>query len=548
MKLKNYLTREKQILNGFSKTGSFLIALLFANCLMAQTPELVSPDAITPKYLTEYNGEVFFTADFQQTGKNWLWSSDGTTTNVLSGTVTPTHPGSQPRDLKVFNNQLIFSALHNEGGNWNRELYEFVGSAPSLIKNIQIGGESGPYSFIELNGSLYFAADNGYNGREPWVTDGTESGTTQIADIYFGSSGSNPFTNGGIVKSNGKILLNAKDDTYGTELWGIDGTTNGTNLIKDIKTGSSSSYPTSFYAVNNKVYFSATDDSHGKEPWVTDGTNAGTYMLKDINTSTIPNSLPGDFTAYNNKVYFKADDGNNGTELWVTDGTEAGTVLLKDINPGSTNSSHSNPRNFIEYNGQLYFGAYDGNSYGLWVTDGTATNTVKIITTSDQLSNTFTYDDRLYFTADDGSNGRQLWVSDGSTSGTQVIAPTIAPNSDPIPNATFEHAVVAGTLYYTADYDGNGIKMYKRTTNNLNVNTPGESDFVVYPNPVQDVLHLETTAHNIQKVELLSITGQHLQTWEGESEINISQFTAGSYFVKITTDNHQSLTKQILKN
>ncbi|MDT0294601.1 ELWxxDGT repeat protein [Mesonia ostreae] len=548
MKLKNYFTSEKQILNGFSKTGSFLIALLFANCLMAQTPELVSPDAITPTYLTEYNGELFFAADFQQTGKNWLWSSDGTTTSVRSYQSTPSFPGTQPKYLTVFNNQLIMNSVLNESNTYNRELFEFDGTGLVLLKNIQNGGESNPYSFIEFNGSLYFAADGGSDGIEPWVTDGTESGTTQIADINFSSDGSNPFTNGGIAVSNGKIILNAKDNPHGTELWGIDGTTNGTNLIKDIKTGSSSSYPTSFYAAGNKVYFSAKDNSHGNEPWITDGTNAGTYMLKDINTSSFSNSFPGDFTAYNNKVYFKAGDGNNGTELWVTDGTETGTVLFKDINPGSTNSGHSNPKNFIEYNGQLYFGAYDGNSYGLWVTDGTATNTIKIITTSDQLSNTFTYDDRLYFTADDGSNGRQLWVSDGTTSGTQVIAPTIAPNSDPIPNATFEHAVVAGTLYYTADYDGNGIKLYKRTTNNLNVNTPGESDFVVYPNPVQDVLHLETTAHNIQKVELLSITGQHLQTWEGESEINISQFTAGSYFVKITTDNHQSLTKQILKN
>ena len=41
----------------------------------------------------------------------------------------------------------------------------------------------------------------------------------------------------------GQILFSATEGTNGYELWITDGTTAGTSLLKDIRTGSSNSFP-----------------------------------------------------------------------------------------------------------------------------------------------------------------------------------------------------------------------------------------------------------------------------------------------------------------
>ena len=49
--------------------------------------------------------------------------------------------------------------------------------------------------------------------------------------------------------------------------------------------------------------------------------------------------------------------------------------MIKDINP----NGDSYPGNFAEYNGKLYFSAKDGtNGYELWVTNGTPEGTQMI--------------------------------------------------------------------------------------------------------------------------------------------------------------------------
>lgn len=57
----------------------------------------------------------------------------------------------------------------------------------------------------------------------------------------------------------------------------------------------------------------------------------------------------------------------------------------------------------------------------------------------------------------------------------------------------------------------------------------------------------DTTKH-IQKINLFSITGQSLKRWGAQSEINLSQFAAEIYFVKITTGDNQTMIKRVVKN
>ena len=60
-------------------------------------------------------------------------------------------------------------------------------------------------------------------------------------------------------------------------------------------------------------------------------------LVKDIRPGS-SSSFPSNLTEVNGTLFFEANDGTNGRELWKSDGTSAGTVLVKDINPGSSSS------------------------------------------------------------------------------------------------------------------------------------------------------------------------------------------------------------------
>jgi hypothetical protein len=69
----------------------------------------------------------------------------------------------------------------------------------------------------------------------------------------------------------------------------------------------------------------------------------------------------------------------------------------------------------------------------------------------------------------------------------------------------------------------------------------------IYPNPVKDVLYIDNEDRlMIDKLEWINLTGQST-TLPVSREINISQFAAGIYFLKITLSDGQQQTAKILK-
>ncbi|MFW9264324.1 beta strand repeat-containing protein, partial [Nostoc sp. CALU 546] len=89
---------------------------------------------------------------------------------------------------------------------------------------------------------------------------------------------------------------------------------------------------------------------------------AGTVRVKDIFSGT-GGSSPQNLTNVNGTLYFTAYDSSGDYsgdyELWKSDGTEAGTLRVKDIYPGLAGS---NPNNLTYVNGKLYFFADNGNT------------------------------------------------------------------------------------------------------------------------------------------------------------------------------------------
>ena len=290
----------------------------------------------------------------------------------------------------------------------------------NLVKDINPGNSgSGPRSMIEYNGYIYFTADDGIHGLELWRTDGTTAGTTLVKDIRTGSGGSSIFY---LTVFNGKLYFSATTDEYGTELWVSDGTSEGTTLFKDINP-SGNAQPQHLVVFNNRLFFVANDGTHGQELWSTDGTAAGTELFLDINTGWTGSDIYST-GVFQNHLYFSASTSSAGTELWRTDGTTAGTGLFLDINVGTSSSS---PRNFKTIGNKMYFIA-GTNTHGHepWVTDGTSAGTMLLYdvydaTESSNVGEFFEYNGMVYFGGREGANTAAFYVTNGEPSGTTRI-------------------------------------------------------------------------------------------------------------------------------
>jgi ELWxxDGT repeat protein len=63
---------------------------------------------------------------------------------------------------------------------------------PTLLDINHIGAGSNPANLANVNGVLYFQANDGTHGRELWMSDGSVAGTSLVKDIAPGAIHSNP--------------------------------------------------------------------------------------------------------------------------------------------------------------------------------------------------------------------------------------------------------------------------------------------------------------------------------------------------------------------
>ncbi len=531
-----------------------LIASPFAlNTLMAQNFEMVkdiNPDGhSSPTNFTLVNNILYFIADDGVHGSE-LWVSNGTDAGTqLLKDIKPGIESSSYWDLIEYNGKLYFSA--NDGTHGQEPWFsDGTTDGTQILTDISPGlSSSDASSFTISDSKLYFVAWDPDHGYELWMSDGTSDGTQLLKDINPGSNDGFDFSTVELTEYNGKLYFSADNGNHGKELWVSDGTSEGTQMLKDINPGVEGSMVQSLTAIGGKLYFSADNGTHGKELWVSDGTADGTQLLKDINPGSDEGN-PYFFYEYDGKIYFVANDGITGAEPWVTDGTTSGTKLLKDIKPGIEGS---NPGyHYAVYNGKLFFQAKAEYDPRIWVTDGTTEGTQLLMednSSSPLAPDNFTeYNGKLYFAAHHEDLGKHLWVTDGTPEGTSFITPDIATNHGPL-DWQRGLLVALGSLYFSASYNSFDTELWKLTTvETVGIEDYAKDEFKVYPNPVQNVLYFETGTNAIQRVEIFSITGQQLKTWVGQSDINMSQFASGSYFVKITTNDGNIMVKQVIKD
>ncbi len=300
-----------------------------------------------PEIMISRGGKLFFAATHPTSGRE-LWKSEGTaaTTSLyknfafdffFNGTFFPSSGFPVFLTNSDFNFSYIY--IYAQPNLFSKDLYKITASSTTLdisfvktIKGTPQGKESSVNVFFDDD--ILFSGFDDENSQELWKSDGTENGTTLLKNIYEEPAGSYPNI-GGAVNLNGNLIFSANNGINGREIFKSDGTTVNTTLLKDCYSGENGSSPKELTKIGNYVYFSALGGPRpdwwgGYELWRTDGTTNGTAFIKDVNQSHI-SSEPRNFKDYNNEVYFVATEGSGANSIYKTNGTVGNATYITNV-------------------------------------------------------------------------------------------------------------------------------------------------------------------------------------------------------------------------
>jgi ELWxxDGT repeat protein len=250
-----------------------------------------------------------------------------------------------------------------------------------------------------------------------------------VKDINPGSSSSGLFLNKSLFEVNGSIYFRADDGIHGEELWSIDSSNDKAELVSDIKTGSGSGVPFisaayySFIKVGDTLYFSADNGENGTELWKVNSSNKQPKFF-DINPDKIGGSSnPKNLIDVNGILYFvaRSRDVVAGDSLFKIDSNQnQGNPIQIDITNttgafgiSAVNQNPAKVGNFI-YTVASGVSSTGENIYGLWQFN-ISNNTVSLIQKVDVLAgrlvdNLTSIGEKLYF-----SIGQDLWTYEPGT-------------------------------------------------------------------------------------------------------------------------------------
>ena len=388
----------------------------------------------------------YFRGDDGVNGRE-LWRTDGTVGGTEMLPVAPdgdyiafgAASHADPNNFLVLGDRLLFGAVTSNDGTFNIPDFLSLDTTADPVNFTDFTevfsdrptGGFGPHNneLVIYNNFAFFSHTTfGPTVNTLYRTDGTN--TAQQVATGFANSSFHDMT-----EMNGELYF-----VNGTqELWKTDGTT--TSLIKTFSNhvgyfnGLTEFYDGGMITFNNQLFFVA-NDGEGSELWKSDGTGPGTVLVSDLDSNIATSTYPYQFRIVNGNLLFFSGEGNSTTDgLWITDGTAPGTTRLAAIGVSSTDASFTSPGytssipTLVNIAGQdvLFFMANDGvNGNELWVTDGTIGGTQMLLDLNPGAGSSFPTmfrvgDEELIFSAQDADGRAKLWKTDGTAVGTSLI-------------------------------------------------------------------------------------------------------------------------------
>ncbi len=360
---------------------------------------------------------IFFTLMLSTVDNAELWASDGTP----EGTRLLTAGSDHVNLVGALEEKLVFG-LANDG----REKGALGATDGTVDGTWTMGGVEPKFLhvtpiFAAHGGQALFAADNGFSGFQPWVSDGTREATELVRRIHSSVGSSDPRWLAGL--GGGLVFQAAEGDD--TRLWVSDGSEAGTRLMdpvlrlrdEPVKAG-------------DRLFLPASENYGSSRLWTTDDPLAEAHELITPTFLSIRH-----LTAHGDDVYFTVE--KPGQRVWRSDGSDDGTYEVNDVNPGwdpcpawPCGWPLIPPSRLYSAGDLVYFVAWDADhaehESQLWATDGSEEGTIPLAAfdsfgRTSYPDNLTDFGEKLLFTVETAEAGHELWASDGTPEGTALV-------------------------------------------------------------------------------------------------------------------------------
>lgn len=316
--------------------------------------------------------------------------------------------------------------------------------------------DSYPSDFHALGASLWFTADVPGLGREAWIVPTAGSPPQLLVDLCPGECSSWPVAIGRLedrllVATYGPSEIAGDSRIETNALWTTDATAAGTERIAVFAAEETIGYfePTGAERLpgGDLLFWLIADQGRRAELWRTDGTATGTRPV--LTRANPTGSVSIRLRSLDGERFVLVQREALGVEIWRTDGTPTGTSLMAEIPLVYFEASSGEPL-------YLHGLAEDYSRQELWVFDGLGPprRLLELLGEPERpllILDSLQIGEALAFSVlvDPESGSREIWTSDGTSSGTR-------------PRATVEwldlglgHASAVGSdLYYLANPSG----------------------------------------------------------------------------------------------
>lgn len=361
--------------------------------------------------------------------------------------------GSEPAAFLSVGAETVFRACSREYG---CELWVSTLDNPEVVQLADICPgpcDSDPADLAYLSSFLVFSADDGQHGRELWSIGPPDFVARMVPEVLIGPAGTDPrrlshsplpgaehAAFASIAMADGRRAIARLGRLDSEPRW--QGSVGAFTQVGDL------------VAQGDRVIFSADRNdtiATGAELWRADITefSVSSALLRDIRPGGAGSSIASMVAVpQHGGVFFRADDGSTGLEPWTSDGTPAGTRRLADIAPGSAGSAPVEPLAFA--NGSVFFFADDlgnGSNRDLWAVDGPGLVARKVRNFDNNLARGLrALGGGMVFTASNGVDGREFWVSGGFPQNTFQVT-NLVPGAAGL---SYFASAVSGNFYYLA--------------------------------------------------------------------------------------------------
>ncbi|KAA0159348.1 hypothetical protein FNF27_08316 [Cafeteria roenbergensis] len=358
----------------------------------------------------------------------------------LAASIADGDRSSYAKALCAFNNKLYFFAGDATTNHYLR-VYDPATKETRRLPKVYAPTYFDMSESVEYDGEMFFGGNGPSNLHQNlWAMNSSEDRRV-VYDFPESTA-----TKGGaphrFTVAQGQLYFLAQVSQDTTKLYSF----NRTHGVRQVAAPDFDS-PSTLAALAGKVYFSASDQQSDRELWVYDGVNAP-YRALDINPHA--SSSPRVLGEFEGKLYLEAAESGNARRLFVFNGTHLDAIADVDAERHG-----SDPDHFTVFQGEPFLTFTRGDSAELFKLSRSGAivslPAMDPATDSAEVSNLVVHDGQVFFAADDGVHGSELWKYN-SSDGASMVSDHMQEPSD--------LCSFGSRLFFAAGNDGSNVELW----------------------------------------------------------------------------------------